>query len=679
MRRSSDKARIADGGPGVRTPELPSTADTSRPPMTASLERRKSIAPPKLANATGPKRRMTLVRGSLSRPTRRGALTADASSDADPSNRRASSKGQAGWGVMRGAVFSTMFWKRLAKSSSQSTELGLEIGSLRHFIDGAQLGPLDALLEKGLEASKSDSLPCPMPVRSPSPRQPGQPLRKVHRMGDEVSLCRTASPRTQQLREMLPGLQMAQTPIYLPRLLGARPQSREAEAGQDLRVTPEREHSMGSWKPEHSAKARKEGRPTNFKLSFTRGLSAKPRADQHPLLAAIENMQEGDLRAGCEREVERGLMAQRLDELRWAEPRRGAWACQAPPPRDTRLRVEAPPSSSDPRRQGGQAGAPGAQSGESAGVERLLRLVAPQGRDMPPDALVPLMLWLGLARRRSAALTALELAFGPGRVEIAEVLRLDRNVEVQLRLVEGLKRLTRHESLEQLCEYVIDWTRLRGWFQEMKQDTSGRVDVVEVQHLFARMELTSDRQALFRFLSFVARGGALPARAGTQKAASTAPRAGDFNGRTFGIEEFASVICRCIVTWCLHRTLVLVSPPAPGSRGGADGGPFVVPLGVQAAEHDVALRWTQLQRKIVVSLLVNSRFWGRESRHILTSLNQANLTTLGHQLSPEQWLSLFQRVRAQGMASTLPTGDEVDDPDFLRKKATHDSIVAVLK
>lgn len=615
------------------------------------------------------------------RAMRRGVFGPDASSgdavDAGVHGRRRSSRSaQAAWGVMRGAVFATMFWKRLVKSSSQATDLGLEIGSLRSFIDTDRLGPLDQLVERELESTKSDCVAQLVPVRPPSPRQPGPPRRKVHRLGDEVNLCRIASPRhqqLQQLRAVLPDLPLTTASMHLPRLLGTTPQSQESEAPPDVRATPDHQRSLGTWKADHPATARREIPPTNFKLSFTRGLSAKPRADQHPLLAAIENMQEGELKGG-DPEVERALMAQRLEELRWAEPRRGAWACQAPPPRDARLKgLEIPPTSGGPHSRGGQDGTPGTQSSESTGVERLLRLVAPQGRDMPPDALVPLMLWLGLARRRSAALAALELAFGPGRVEVAEVLRLDRNVEVQLRLVEGLKRLTRHESLEQLCEYVIDWTRLRGWFQEMKQDTSGRVDVVEVQHLFARMELTSDRQALFRFLSFAARSGALPVKSGSQRASSAAPRAGDFNGRTFGMEEFASVICRCIVTWCLHRTLILVSPPVSGT----DGGPFVLPLGMQADEHDVALRWAQLQRKIVVSLLVNSRFWGRESRHILTSLNQANLTTLGHQLSPEQWLSLFQRVRAQGLASTLPTGDEVSDPDFLRKKATHDSIVAV--
>merc|ERR1712124_173387 len=70
-----------------------------------------------------------------------------------------------------------------------------------------------------------------------------------------------------------------------------------------------------------------------------------------------------------------------------------------------------------------------------------------------------------------------------------------------------------------------------------------------------------------------------------------------------------------------------------------------------------------------MSLLVNHRFWGRESRQVLAALNQPALCTFGQNLSPENWLSLFQRVRAQNMASTFPEGDEVDDPDFLLKRA----------
>jgi len=285
-----------------------------------------------------------------------------------------------------------------------------------------------------------------------------------------------------------------------------------------------------------------------------------------------------------------------------------------------------------------------------------------------PDVFVPLMFWLGLTRRRGAALMTTELAFGQGDIDGATLRRLTAYLEVQLRLVEGLRRLARLESLEQLCEFITDWARLRTWFYTMKRDTTGHVDIVEVQNLFARMEVTSDRQALFRFLSYVAKNEFIPAGSAAKPSGGSEQQAG-LENRTFGIADFASLLCRCAVTWCLHRTLVLINPDTGAGR--ADGtGPFHVPLGVPDSDREAQLRWTQLQRKIIVSLLVNHRFWGRESRTVLASLNQPAMTTLGHQLTPEQWLSLFQRVRAQGIASTLPTGDEADDPEFLVKKAS---------
>merc|ERR1711957_1060547 len=131
--------------------------------------------------------------------------------------------------------------------------------------------------------------------------------------------------------------------------------------------------------------------------------------------------------------------------------------------------------------------------------------------------------------------------------------------------------------------------------------------------------------------------------------------------RTFGINDFAALLCRCTIAACLYRTIGMIHPEINSEAEGEECG------------TSTALRWAQLQRRVLVSLLVNHRFWGRESRNVLHSLKQT-ATVLGGDLSPEQWLSLFQRVRAQGMASTLPTGDEADDPDFLRKRAEHTNL-----
>jgi len=279
---------------------------------------------------------------------------------------------------------------------------------------------------------------------------------------------------------------------------------------------------------------------------------------------------------------------------------------------------------------------------------------------------------LGITRKRSAALMTLELAFGAGDIDTACMRSLARYAEVQIRLIEGLRQLARRESLEQLCEYITDMMRLRTWFHTMKQDTYGHADIVEVQNLFARMEVTSDRQALFRFLSAVVHSNVLPS--------ATADRTGGSNGglrhRTFGIGDFASLLARCSIAWCLHRTSILLNPAENMPKNDDGEGPLLAPP--IELEREVSMRWVALQRKIIISLLVNHRFWGRESRTVLMSLSQPQFTTLGNQLTPEQWLSLFQRVRAQGIASTLPVDDEGDDPDWLIKKAAVRSSRAVV-
>lgn len=310
--------------------------------------------------------------------------------------------------------------------------------------------------------------------------------------------------------------------------------------------------------------------------------------------------------------------------------------------------------------------------------EQLVGLLDPNrvGK-VPPDMFVPLMFWLGLTRRRTAALTCLEQAFGPGDIDTASISNLCDYAEVQARLVDGLREMARKESLEQLCEYMTDVARIRIWFYSMKRDPMGHVDVAEVQNLFARMEVTRDRQALFRFLRHELRSGNFaresPTVASPGAAAQTAASDGvdGAPARTFGITEFAQMLCRCTICWVLFRTILLILPEVKEEALTREGS-----ASEEAREDDhvsegnLALRWMQLQRKITVSLLVNHRFWGREARTVLTSLKKSS-NFIQDDLSPEQWLALFCRVQAQGMASTLPVGDEAFDPDFLRKKTEH--------
>jgi hypothetical protein len=232
-----------------------------------------------------------------------------------------------------------------------------------------------------------------------------------------------------------------------------------------------------------------------------------------------------------------------------------------------------------------------------------------------------------------------------------------------------------------------DQLRLRTWFYSMRRDPSGNADIVEVQNLFARLEVTPDRQAMFRFLTFVKTHTSLGSSDQVQKCGVAVT-----GKRSFSVDAFASLCSRCTVAWCLQRTIGLIAASAspgptlkslgrsegsPGTPGAtADATPATAAAVPKTAadwkshERDFALRWTQLQRKITVSLLINHRFWGRESRMVLTYLDSPAARAVWDALTPEQWLSLFQRVRAQGMAAVLPEAEEVSDPDFLQKKVS---------
>jgi hypothetical protein len=411
---------------------------------------------------------------------------------------------------------------------------------------------------------------------------------------------------------------------------------------------------------------------TNFTLGMAAGLVVKPVHERHPLLASIEGMLQDD---GNRRDPEMASMsiARRLDELRNREARKGPWTL--PPERVKKQEERGFKRSAQlllaPTRPKPPAVGAGRHSAED--FERLFNLMDHlQAGTVPPDALVPTMLWLGSARRRVAALSVIEFAFGKkDRVDKEDVSKLAQHAEAQLRLHDGLRRMARRESLEQTCEFITDKNRLREWFSSMDRDRYGRVGVEEVQNLFVRMEITTDRKALFRLLhaSFGQNNASSPTgqpspQGGTMGAAAPGTVTQEL---MLGFRDFCALLGRAVVTWCLDRVLTMMEQKNEDESG--SGRELTAPGKAASSDRHAALMWTTLQRKIVMSLLVNHRFWGRESRQVLAALNQPALCTFGQNLSPEQWLSLFQRVRAQNMASTFPEGDEVDDPDFLLKRA----------
>ncbi|CAE7770404.1 unnamed protein product [Symbiodinium pilosum] len=276
-------------------------------------------------------------------------------------------------------------------------------------------------------------------------------------------------------------------------------------------------------------------------------------------------------------------------------------------------------------------------------MQRMLDLLDPgcQIGFVDADAIIPLMFWLGLTKSRTAATETLRMGFGSLQIENAGLLTLGDHAEVQMRLVEGLRHLVRRDSAEHMCEYIAgnSFQRPRAWFNSMRADPNGCVDITQVQNLFARMEVTSDRQTLFRLLSYMIENPC-------PSMASDAREAEAIESKKFSFNGFLSLICRCTTSWVLHRVWSMLTAESSKKL---------------LSDYDIDNRWIQLQRRIMISLLVNQRFWGRESRQVLSALQPPMISTAEVQelqeLSQDQWNALFQRVRAQGLASVLPQGD----------------------
>eukprot|EP00434_Breviolum_minutum_P035412 symbB.v1.2.031349.t1/scaffold3626.1/size81632/6 len=397
----------------------------------------------------------------------------------------------------------------------------------------------------------------------------------------------------------------------------------------------------------------------NFSPSFIADLAVKPRVDSQPLLAFME---QGDFMSTVEQKVdadsEHQLLSRRMRVLRAKEGRGdpNSIAEEASPLRAARRN----------KFNAGAAAPVKFASGTAKGskMQRMLELLDPGRRAgyVMADALVPLMFWLGLTKSRMAALETLRMGFGSLQIDAGALLVMGEHVEVQMRLVEGLRHLIRRDSLEQLCEYVTgnSFQRLRGWFNSMRSDQFGCVDITQVQSLFARMEVTTDRQTLFRLLSYIIENPHPTAAKDPREAIA-------IEKKKFSLHGFGSLICRCTASWVLHRVMSMLEVP-DNHRSCKDEG---------LTEQDIAMRWIQLQRRIMISLMVNQRFWGRECRQVLGHLQPPQMSLeeircsfadalysrmeLGN-LSPEQWNLLYQRVHAQGLASVLP--DTAEDEFF---------------
>eukprot|EP00933_Yihiella_yeosuensis_P016252 TRINITY_DN13961_c0_g1_i1.p1 TRINITY_DN13961_c0_g1~~TRINITY_DN13961_c0_g1_i1.p1 ORF type:complete len:839 (-),score=134.75 TRINITY_DN13961_c0_g1_i1:260-2776(-) len=458
------------------------------------------------------------------------------------------------------------------------------------------------------------------------------------RLSDEVAVVLS---RAQQLASKQVSLarEYVSKPVSVPttpRIVKAQPTGVQKEQGQRM--------------PNSARAAPKKARKTNFCRALVSDLGVRPRLDQHPLLAAIDHggveVQEQEGLA-----AEQVLLARRLEEFRHGEPRGEPWA--APPERKKTSGAEAKVSSgatSNHLKAAPEKRATGKASGAKGNdMQRMLSLLDPQGTGIiEPDKVVPLMFWLGLTKKRSSALKILEIGFGEKNISASSFALMGQYVEVQLRLVEGLRNMARRESLHQLCEFMTENNchRIRNWFNSMRADNNACVDMTQVQNLLVRMEVTSDRSSLFRFLSYMAENPnptlLLDARERTAA-----------EQRRFSAEAFSSLVCRSAAAWCLHRCIAMLTTPSLKQESGVVG------------DHELNCRWIQFQRKIVVSMLVNQRFWGRESRGVLAATNPPEMEFDSSAdldaLTPEQWNTLFQRVRAQGMASVLPDDEAAEE------------------
>jgi len=371
----------------------------------------------------------------------------------------------------------------------------------------------------------------------------------------------------------------------------------------------------------------------------------------------------GSHRTGIETSA---LLAQKLGEHVWEEKRKGFWTTPAAwskaPVVDTEDDYLTPSASSKkagPDRSKKLATS-SADSRLTEDLQQLLRVMDPEGRaSIQPEILVVLLIWQGFARHRSASLKALAHAFGQGDISCAALLQLSDYADVQVRMAEGLRRITQRESVEHLCEFMMDGDMHvpRRWFGTMKRQPTGHVDVGQVSRWLALSDVMFGGQDLFRFLCHVDLQVVTAGHRAWQLAnASTA-----YKKRNFRFEDFVCLLCRSAVTWCLVKTIGVLNPPGPGQR---------------VTDRELGLRWAEFARHISVSFFVNRKFWGPEARQVAMSIRPAKAATIGQELPQQEWLVLFQRVRAQGMGTILPEGEDAGDPDFLRNLACQSGALA---
>lgn len=453
------------------------------------------------------------------------------------------------------------------------------------------------------------------------------------------------------------------------------------------------------------------------------GSSAQPSESRHPMLSCLAQMDRQDA-AGLDGQpdeseqhkvdlVERAVsqISVRFERRRWKESRCGkSWSTAPVPTPEFQPQLEKDPTvdlaaymSATVKNRCKQELYPEWAHVE-ADFKRLVWLVDPaSGSRISPEALTPLMFWLGFARNRRASIAVFEIAFGRGDIGVDKIVELAPYFNVQIQLAEGFKTLARKDSFEQLCAYVTDEQRIQGWWTAMNTDRSGRVELDKIETMLARMQVITMRNSrvLTRFLGHAAAlydhtlSDIHDATAAKHLVSSVTNGAGALSQRghvcqkdknTYSSHFLKALLCRSVVTCCIVKVLDLMDPwPRARAAGGYDAsintgreiygttlasasGRHIEEAKTGVVDFKVLQRWAQVHRRISVSLMVNHRYWGREGRAVLASLKQPPLA-ICEDFTAQQWKTLFQHAKAQGMASTFPVADEIEDPEFLMKKA----------
>mmetsp|Transcript_39039 Transcript_39039/g.71183 ORF Transcript_39039/g.71183 Transcript_39039/m.71183 type:complete len:700 (-) Transcript_39039:41-2140(-) len=617
------------------------------------------------------------------------------------------------WRKVRTAVQSVTLWKKVAKrTATVLSDNGepLDAGSLTSFIKGNKF---KSASQDAASDGQAPTPPSTITVSRPSGPPPMHmsvrtslslsPRRRVRRLGDQITVQRADSPRLGSLSARCTPLPdrcegRVDHPLRWGSPLGSSPtpQPPDETISQPASppVSPElRRGFRRELRTPEDMKDTSQRQSTNFTLAITKGFKLRPKDSLHPMLCSVVKAEGEDgkstnlsgMNADAHAEDEGVHISNRLEKLRSKEPRRGNWTQQAEITSDRHLLLQESPrpqalatarqlwtdvqfTSAPMMAKEQQASGDGTRT--VFDFRKFVSLVSPEeGQDLSPDAFMPLMFWFGLTQKRRCTLAVFQISFGPGAVPVNWILQLSQHYKVQVQLAEGFHVLARKHSYYHLCEFLSDQKRLREWYSSMTQDVAGRVGVMDVSILLAQLDVPFDKKQLWRFLSSFT------------EVYNQVQLKLDGNSRTSEMKNrltyssFSALLCRCIVTWCINRTLDLVDPPNKPKADPLENLPsksaeVTSPEQLEAmADPKTTKRWAEVHRQILVSLLVNHRFWGRESRNVLATMSQPGILSFGQQLSPEGWLGLFQRVRAQGMASTFPDEEEERDPYFLQKKA----------